>query len=486
MRRSVVCVLLALGLGIAGCYDPNPPGGAYLCASGDHACPSGQHCTCGLCVTEDSQAACGFSIDDQAAAKSKLLVSEHQSFPITIHALQKSGAPAGGFSGTVQLSSSWGDVKPPTATLVGGSATVMVQLNRETLSPAVATLSASFAGNSGKSGGINVQAPSFSVSSMEIAPPFGWATNVVAEPSVTKIGNQYTMYFVGDGGQGVARKTGIGLATSTDGQTFTPAAGLAFDEKPGDFIFSPSVYQTSSGSLMAYALADSIDLAASSDGTSFSPLTGPMLGLSPSQCSYCKGASRGQVTFPQVVPDVLAPVPDGGTAPWLMFFSAVATDANNNSSVSIGRASSPDGKTWTPEPAPILSGDLTGEVVLLSPRVLVDGTVYKMWYSFAKKIAVQLYNPLDPFSALCASGSEVDVGYATSSDGFFWTKSIHNPVLKIAAGSTDYAYLVSSVLPTDGVDAANGITLFYSPFRLVTSATGSICVPNGIDRATRP
>jgi hypothetical protein len=209
---------------------------------------------------------------------------------------------------------------------------------------------------------------------------------------------------------------------------------------------------------------------------------------------------------------VLAPLPDGGTPPLLMFFSALKADNNPNggaalSSVSVGRASSPDGKSWTPEPAPILSGDLTGEVVLLSPRVLLDGSIYKMWYSFARKLSVILclgtgqstcpanYSCVnltctpndaeDVFHAFCENSSQVEIGYATSSDGFFWTKSIHNPVISIPAGSADHAYLVSSVLPTDGVDAASGVTLYYSAFRRAVT-TMDRCLPNGIKRATRP
>ena len=504
MRRAAIATFaLSVSLMFSGCYDPHPPGGAYLCSPDDHGCPTGQHCTCGLCVNQDSQAACRFTISDNASGAQKLTVLEHQSFPITISALDKNGAPASGFGGTVQLSSSWGDVKPPTATLKGGTATVMVQLNRETLSPAVAIVSASFNGNLGKSPGINVQAPTFALDPTEINAPFGWATNLAAEAAVTKVGNDYQMYFVGQAGPAF----GIGMATSADGRTFTPTAAPLLQGAPGQLIFSPSVYQTSSGTLMAFAVGSQVALASSADGKTFTPLSGNMFGLTPNQCSYCKGTSGGEVTFPQVMPDVLAPTPDGGAPPWLMFFSALTNNSDGSGSVSVGRASSSDGKSWTPEPAPILSGDLTGEVVLLSPRVLLDGSIYKMWYSFARKLSVILClgtgqstcpanyscvnltctpnDPGDAFHAFCENSSQVEIGYATSSDGFFWTKSIHNPVISIPSGSADHAYLVSSVLPTDGVDAASGVTLYYSAFRRAVT-TMDRCLPNGIKRATRP
>ena len=325
----------------------------------------------------------------------------------------------------------------------------------------------------------------------ELDPPFGWATLVAAEPSVTKVGSIYNMYFVGQS----LGKGGFGLATSTDGLTYTPLTDPVLQSPVSDLIYSPSVF--ANGTLMAYALGANIALASSTNGSAFSTASPSVLGTS--QCSYC----TKQVTFPQVLPDALADVPDGGAPPYLMFFSAIRADG----AVSIGRASSPDGMSWQAEPAPILSGDLSGEAVLLSPRVLIDGTVYKMWYSFARKIDVKLCigtgqgtcpatfscvagvcaptDTLDAFSTFCEAGTTISIGYATSNDGFFWVKSIYNPVLDVdVVGGGVRALLASSVLPTDGVSAENGVTLYYSSFRRL-SAINNRCLPNGIKRATR-
>ena len=361
---------------LAGCYSPAPPDGAYTCSSVDSSCPSGYHCTCGLCVKKDADAACSFKVTfDGQAAGDKITVSEHQPFAVTLQALDGKGAPASGFGGSCKLASSWGDVSPTSVALKNGAASVMVQLNRETLSPAVATLTASFVGGSkGASPGVNVKAPVFVLDANEINPPFGWATLFAAEPNVTKVGSIYKMYFVGQS----AGKGGFGLATSTDGKTFTAMPDPVLQSPVSDLIYSPSVF--ANGTLMAYASGAGIALASSADGSAFSAVSPSVLGTS--QCSYCSG----QATFPQILPDSLADIPDGGVPPYLMFFSAIRADG----AVSIGRASSPDGMTWQAEPAPILSGDLSGEAVLLSPRVLIDGTVYKMWYSFARNIDVKL------------------------------------------------------------------------------------------------
>jgi hypothetical protein len=494
MRHLVV----ALGL-LAGCYNPSPPDGAYLCAAQDQACPSGQHCTCGQCVKKDSSAACSFTVTTSAGTD-KLDVDEHGGFSLTINAVAKDGTPATGFNGTVKLTSTWGDVNPSSVPLANGAASPTISLNRETLAPAVALVSASAAGNTGTSGGINVHAPCstcmthFSVDAGEILPsimPFGWAKDVAAEPAIVKQGSIYNMYFLGQGGG----KYGFGLATSTDGKTFMPLTDPILQANPlTDLIFSPTAFNGSSGDLLAFSGGGGVLLATSTDGKSYTPTGMPI--LAPAPGSYY---SNG-INFPQVLPDPTQSVPDGGTQPLVMFFSSFEPN-----SVSIGRASSPDGMTWTAEPAPLLSSSLSGEQILLSPRVMLDGTVWKMWYSYASLAdlpnclsgcptgstcslttgSCNANDPADAFFIFCQSQTKVQVGYATSADGFFWTKSTHNPALSVdEVSGGDHAILVSSALPTDGVDATNGISLWFSTFRR-TLAVSNRCVPNGIRRATR-
>jgi hypothetical protein len=497
MRAGMVVagVLLAGAATLGGCYSPSPPSGAYLCSTGDAVCPTGQHCTCGLCVQKDSDAACGFQLRFEGDAPS-VTKQEHESFPLTISALGKDGmTPSTGFNGTVKLFSTWGDVRPNTATLVNGQVTATVELNRETLTPAVAKVSAVFEGNQGVSRSINVVASPFTVDADPIDPPFGWATTAVAEPNVVRAGSLYTMYYMGLS----LTKLGFGVATSTDGKTFAAKPDPVFPLS--EFALSPTTFSNAAGVNLAYANKDGIVLATSPDGLQpFTVANGGAAILRTDQCAYC-GRS---VTFPQIFPDTTATLAAVAKAPFLMFFSAVKAD---NGAVSIGRASSPDGVTWTPEPAPVLSGELNGEAVLLSPRVLIDGTVFKMWYSFARleqkpclgtgqstcatgqicqnNSCVQGPVGDDTFSAFCEAGVQVNVGYATSSDGFFWTRSLSNPVIQVdspgvQAGS--HAILVSSVVPGDDLKS---VTLHFSTFkRLLALKNG--CFPNTIARATRP
>jgi hypothetical protein len=474
----------------AGCFNPSPPAGAYRCSAIDNTCPSGQHCTCGLCVNQDTQAACSFTVKSSQNA-----VLEHQQFDVTVQALMADGKSlATSFNGTVTMAATWGDVRPTTVTLANGKVTTKVSLNRETLPPQTTTLSATFASNKGTSGKIAVMAPPFTRDVDAIVPPaspttpYAFADVLVAQPDLLRTGSTWRMYFGGFSSK--LNSYSFGLATSTDGVKFDAAAGPIFNNGGALFdkglIESPSAFHTAMGTSLAFeahalgalptdVVPGTIGVAQSDDGVTDFMLSQNTPILARMDCGYCAGG----LAFPSVIPDPGAPGSDGGGGGYIMFFSA--TDMTNV--VNISRASSTDGVHFTPEPAPLLTGDLTGEAVLLSPRVIVDGTVFKMYYSFAR---------LSDLRAGDLCGSSVSVGYATSSDGFFWIRSPSNPVMTAApVGSPDWdatttAFLVGSIVPTDGSNPANGLSLYYSTFRHLTILGGDQCLPNGIGRATRP
>jgi hypothetical protein len=78
---------------------------------------------------------------------------------------------------------------------------------------------------------------------------------------------------------------------------------------------------------------------------------------------------------------------------------------------SIGYATSPDGTSWTKHPGnPVFSAGWDGAGVVMG-NVLLDGATYKMWFR-------------------SGSGFTSGIGYAESADGITWTTPVPNPVLQ--------------------------------------------------------
>lgn len=488
-------IILALTAALAGCYAPSPPGGAYRCGpEGD--CPSGQHCTCGLCVNQDAQAACGLTIDVSQAPDP---VEEHAGFTITLHALGPDKlSPAGAFNGSAELASTWGDVTPSTAQFTAGKATLTVSLNRETIPPQAATLTAAIGAATASSAAINVVTPRFTRDPTPVVPPpptsgaFGFADVIVAEPNVIKVGNQFRMYFTGvhSGSKGAA----IGVATSTDGKTFIPPdAPILQGGENGlsALIASPTVFNGPSGLAMVLLgsgviFSDAFVLATSSDGNTFAAANGGMPIMSKSDCNTKHPYCQGGLSFPGV--NVDPEVGADGVKRWLMYFSAAKGTTLLSGFPDIARASSTDGIHFVPEAAPVLASDFSDEVVLLSPRVMVDGKVLKMFYSTARKGDLGNTGLVGEL-LFCDPTNKVRVGYATSTDGLFWVRSPSNPVVEVGGAGWDsdaHGLLVGAALPTDGKNAQSGIAVYYSTFRTRMTPSGPACEPDGIGRATRP
>jgi len=179
-----------------------------------------------------------------------------------------------------------------------------------------------------------------------------------------------------------------------------------------------------------------------------------------------------------VVPDPDLIGSDGKPGAWLMYFTGSSPAPVAGSTVgaiaAVGLASSVDGKTFVVEPSPVLNGDLGGEATIFAPQILIEGSVYKMWYSFSRA--------RDGGTVRC----KTSIGYATSSDGRYWVRSPSNtPTAPIEGPSgsgwdaLDVGFLAGSVLRADD----GSLALYYTLYR-----DGGVdgCIPNGIGRAVRP
>jgi predicted GH43/DUF377 family glycosyl hydrolase len=238
---------------------------------------------------------------------------------------------------------------------------------------------------------------------LDIGPPGSWDDVHVAAPSILYDGTIYRMWY--DGNDGSLRR--IGYATSLDGNEWTkysgnPVFGLGPSGSWDDSMAThPTVIYDGSNYHMWYAGSHAYDIsigyASSSDGITWTRYHDPVLR---------KGIPGSWDDIYVHTPTVLF---DGAT--FHMWFQG-----HDGTNARIGYATSTNGISWTKSAAnPVLdigpSGSWEGED-LGSPFVLHDGTVYHMWYSGD-----------DDFVAR--------IGYATSIDGHTWTKSPVNPVLDI-------------------------------------------------------
>ncbi len=109
-------------------------------------------------------------------------------------------------------------------------------------------------------------------------------------------------------------------------------------------------------------------------------------------------------------------IKDGNTYKmWYCGYDAVVDGNGTDGKANIGYATSPDGINWSKHsgnPVLITGINAWDSIYVQDPHVMKQGGIYQMWYGG---------NDIDGYGQR--------VGYATSTDGINWTKSIANPVL---------------------------------------------------------
>lgn len=128
----------------------------------------------------------------------------------------------------------------------------------------------------------------------------------------------------------------------------------------------------------------------------------------------------------------------------------------------VGYATSPDGINWTKYSGnPVLKSGAEGtwdDLAIISPSVIYDGQIYKMWYSG------------DP------GNSERQIGYATSPDGVNWEKYPGNPVMSQTADAWDSFSVDGPSVIFDGIK----YKMWYDGSNLINRRIGYATSPDGV------
>jgi predicted GH43/DUF377 family glycosyl hydrolase len=255
--------------------------------------------------------------------------------------------------------------------------------------------------------------------------PSGWDSYLLGSPSVIMVGSSYYMYY--EGLNTTSDTHSIGLATSSDGLNWTkkPVPVLQPTAAAWDMteVRYPAVVNNSGNFLMVYQGTGSgtaLGLATSTDGVTWTKHSGAVVTTTGVHSAYVPGTLLyvggqyvlfytvdgyiGSMTSPDGVTwtdngAVFSPNGNGVTfsrpaiiydgTKYRMWYSRIV-DANDGTiassglyTVTIGYADSPDGKTWTTYGNPIFTAGATGtwdRPGVGDPSVFYDGKTYRMWY----------------------------------------------------------------------------------------------------------
>jgi len=205
---------------------------------------------------------------------------------------------------------------------------------------------------------------------LDVGPPGSWDDLQVGDPSVVFDGSVYRMWYHGNDGGNVR----IGLATSTDGVTWTKHVGnpvLSASGWEGWWVLEPEVLFDGSTYQMWYTGYDGtyckIGYATSADGISWTKHTNPVLSIGETGTWDSLSVRSPSVVY------------DGST--YQMWYGG----DNDRTHSRIGHATSTDGINWQRDSNnPVIDLGSNGkwdDWAINHPTVISVGSTLKMWYS---------------------------------------------------------------------------------------------------------
>lgn len=241
----------------------------------------------------------------------------------------------------------------------------------------------------------------------------------VARPAVIQVGSGFFMYY---GAEWQSGQAGIHLATSPDGNSWTPlGAVLTPSGYEGVHLYNCTVLQQGSIFKMWYTTYYEIGYATSTDGITWAKHPSPVL-------------AQGSGAWDNFITRVGSVLFDAGSSTYRMWYTGGTGWFNP---LKVGYATSSDGITWSRHPTPVLEYGETVEWINNQASVIANGGLLAMYLSSSAR----------------------DIRLATSSDGINWSIDDCGPVLAPSNTGWDN-YRVQSASP---LRLANGrLNIWYA------------------------
>jgi hypothetical protein len=265
----------------------------------------------------------------------------------------------------------------------------------------------------------------------------GWDGFTLRSPAALFNGGTYFLYY--EGADSTDFHDSIGLATSPDGVTFTPAGApvVAASASSPSWMSrdarAPMVLHDATGFRMWFFGGDGagtqLGHATSSDGRAWT--------VSPAACTIQSGSA------PLFGFGTGAIVSDGSKLVWFY-----------GSGGSIGRATSTDGLAWSDQGMVLTPSTAGNPLSFATPAAIYESGTYRLWYTVAESLGGGAGNPSSVYA--------VRIGHATSSDGVTWT-TLGSDFAPGAAGAWDRPAVGHASVVHDG----SGYLLFYAGGRAV-------------------